>query len=113
MPHGCLAAGRARLLTPGALGRDNALCLLDDNGPSIDLSWRIAAAMPVTIEPGTPARQVPDSLGRFGAFGGRFVPETLMDSVNRLAEEYSRARQDPAFQAELDYYLTHYVGRPS
>jgi tryptophan synthase beta chain len=56
---------------------------------------------------------VPDALGRFGAFGGRFVPETLMDALNRLAEEYSRARQDPAFQAELDYYLTHYVGRPS
>jgi tryptophan synthase beta chain len=69
--------------------------------------------MSVTTKSGVSARQVPDALGRFGAFGGRFVPETLMDSLNRLAEEYTRARQDPAFQAELDYYLTHYVGRPS
>ncbi|HEV3164748.1 MAG TPA: tryptophan synthase subunit beta [Isosphaeraceae bacterium] len=59
------------------------------------------------------ARQMPDDLGRFGAFGGRFVPETLMDALNRLTEEYARARNDPEFQAQLDGYLKHYVGRPS
>jgi tryptophan synthase beta chain len=58
-------------------------------------------------------QQSPDALGRFGAFGGRFVPETLMDALNHLAEEYDRAKADPEFQARLDYYLTHYVGRPS
>src|SRR5689334_17891512 len=55
----------------------------------------------------------PDALGRYGTFGGRFVPETLMDALNRLAEAYEEARADPAFQAELKDYLTHYVGRPS
>ena len=57
--------------------------------------------------------QVPDHLGRFGVFGGRFVPETLMDALNQLAEEYERAKVDPEFQARLNDYLKHYVGRPS
>jgi len=57
--------------------------------------------------------QLPDSLGRFGAFGGRFVPETLMEALNQLALEYERARVDPEFQARLNDYLTNYVGRPS
>src|SRR4051794_6765573 len=55
----------------------------------------------------------PDALGRFGSFGGRFVPETLMGALNQLAEAYEQAKADPAFQARLDKYLTHYVGRPS
>jgi tryptophan synthase beta chain len=62
---------------------------------------------------GPKAQQVPDALGRFGAFGGRFVPETLMDALNRLADEYARAIADAAFQTELERHLTHYVGRPS
>jgi tryptophan synthase beta chain len=57
--------------------------------------------------------RLPDALGRFGAFGGRFVPETLMDALNRLAEAYEGAKADPAFQARLDGYLADYVGRPS
>ena len=56
---------------------------------------------------------LPDALGRFGQFGGRFVPETLMDALNQLAEEYERVKADPAFQATLDGYLKDYVGRPS
>src|SRR3954463_13046520 len=55
----------------------------------------------------------PDPLGRFGAFGGRFVPETLMDALNRLTEEYAKAKADPEFQATLSDYLKNYVGRPS
>ena len=47
----------------------------------------------------------PDALGRFGAFGGRFVPETLMDALNQLADEYDEAQADPEFQAQLDDYL--------
>ena len=46
---------------------------------------------------------MPDALGRFGAFGGRFVPETLMDALGQLAEAYDEARRDPAFQERLDY----------
>ena len=44
----------------------------------------------------------PDALGRFGSFGGRFVPETLMDALNQLAEAYEEAKADPAFQERLD-----------
>jgi tryptophan synthase beta chain len=55
----------------------------------------------------------PDALGRFGAFGGRFVPETLMNALNQLAAAYEEARSDPEFQRRLRYYLKHYVGRPS
>jgi tryptophan synthase beta chain len=55
----------------------------------------------------------PDAEGRFGPFGGRFVAETLMPAVLELQEAYEAARADPAFQAELDQWLEHYVGRPS
>jgi tryptophan synthase beta chain len=55
----------------------------------------------------------PDALGRFGRFGGRFVPETLMDALNQLAAAYIAAKADPEFQARLNDYLRHYVGRPS
>ena len=54
-----------------------------------------------------------DAPGRFGAFGGRFVPETLIDALDRLAEAYDRYRADPGFQQELADYLANYVGRPS
>jgi len=56
---------------------------------------------------------LPDAQGRFGDFGGRFVAETLMPNVLELERAYAEAKADPAFQAELDGYLTHYVGRPS
>jgi tryptophan synthase beta chain len=55
----------------------------------------------------------PDAEGRFGPFGGRFVAETLMPAVLELQEAYETAKADPAFQAELDQWLEHYVGRPS
>ncbi|MEQ8751828.1 MAG: tryptophan synthase subunit beta, partial [Amphiplicatus sp.] len=58
-------------------------------------------------------RAGPDADGRFGKFGGRFVAETLTPLVLALADEYGRAKKDPEFQRELDYYLKHYVGRPS
>jgi tryptophan synthase beta chain len=57
--------------------------------------------------------QVPDAAGRFGPFGGRYVPETLVSALDQLAAEYAKAQADPAFQAELDALLAHYVGRPS
>ncbi|MEX6632874.1 tryptophan synthase subunit beta [Hyphococcus lacteus] len=58
-------------------------------------------------------RTGPDAEGRFGKFGGRFVAETLMPLVLALEKEYGHAKSDPAFRTELDYYLKHYVGRPS
>lgn len=69
--------------------------------------------MPATSDSKSISSQWPDALGRFGAFGGRYVPETLMDALNQLALEYERARVDPEFQAQLNDYLTNYVGRPS
>ncbi|SIQ64528.1 tryptophan synthase, beta chain [Paracoccus thiocyanatus] len=55
----------------------------------------------------------PDEQGRFGIFGGRFVSETLMPLILALEAEYDRARDDPAFWAEMDDLWKHYVGRPS
>ncbi len=69
--------------------------------------------MSATTDTGRAHAALPDSLGRFGAFGGRFVPETLMDALNKLADEYDRARRDPEFVAKLDGLLADYVGRPS
>jgi len=57
--------------------------------------------------------RVPDAAGRFGPFGGRYVPETLTKALDQLGEEYRKAVADPRFQAELDELLRHYVGRPS
>ncbi len=53
----------------------------------------------------------PDARGYFGEFGGRFVPETLVEPVEALERAYFAARRDPAFVAELERLLTHYVGR--
>jgi tryptophan synthase beta chain len=58
-------------------------------------------------------RNGPDARGRFGIFGGRFVAETLMPLILDLEAAYEAAKADPAFQAEMDSHLTHYVGRPS
>nr|WP_312219005.1 tryptophan synthase subunit beta [Brevundimonas sp.] len=55
----------------------------------------------------------PDAEGRFGPYGGRFVPETLMPLIHELEAAYAAAKADPSFQAELDGYLEHYVGRAS
>ena len=55
----------------------------------------------------------PDQDGFFGIFGGRFIPETLMPLVLKVEEAYEAATKDPSFQKELDYFLKHYVGRPS
>ena len=64
---------------------------------------------------GTPVfgRRDPDARGYFGAFGGRFVPETLVAPIEELTAGYFAAREDPAFRDELDRLLAHYVGRPT
>ncbi|MEQ8855172.1 tryptophan synthase subunit beta [Gimesia sp.] len=61
----------------------------------------------------TSLSNVPDASGRFGEFGRRFVPETLMHALEELTQEYEKAKQDPSFQAELDDLLKNYVGRPN
>ena len=59
------------------------------------------------------ANTVPDERGRFGSFGGRFVPETLICALDALDAEYRRAEKDVQFQADLQELLKNYVGRPS
>jgi tryptophan synthase beta chain len=58
-------------------------------------------------------RNQPDERGHFGEFGGRYVAETLMPLILDLEKEYRAAQADPAFKAEFDDLLNHYVGRPS
>ena len=55
----------------------------------------------------------PDERGYFGSYGGRFVPETLVEPVEALERAYLAARRDPAFGAELSALLTRYAGRPT
>lgn len=62
---------------------------------------------------GSASSQVPSETGRFGSFGGRYVPETLTRALDELTAEYNKAQQDPLFRAELDELLKNYVGRPS
>jgi len=54
-----------------------------------------------------------ETKGRFGPYGGQYVPETLMAAIHQLEQEYARAKQDPSFWRELDAYLRNYAGRPS
>ena len=57
--------------------------------------------------------QQPNNHGKFGEFGGAYVAETLMPAVLELQQAYAKIKEDPQFQQELNYYFTHYVGRPS
>ena len=61
----------------------------------------------------TATSQVPDASGRFGSFGGRYVPETLARALEELVVEYDKAVGDESFRSELDELHRHYVGRPS
>ena len=77
-----------------------------------------AAAQPPRPRDGTNVtrpslRTGPDARGHFGAFGGRYVAETLMPLILELEAAYRSAQADPAFAREFDYLLKHYVGRPS
>lgn len=67
--------------------------------------------MDITMQ--LPKIDVPDERGKFGPYGGQFVPETLMPALAELIVAYEQARTDPAFLAEFDYLLKTYVGRPS
>lgn len=65
---------------------------------------------PINIQTTT---SVPDQLGRFGIYGGKYVPETLMPALTELETAYAQYRNDPTFQEELSGLLKDYVGRPS
>jgi len=69
--------------------------------------------MPTATTAPAPVSQVPDARGRFGPYGGRFVPETLMYALEELDRAYRQAQADPVFRAEYDRLLREYVGRPS
>ncbi|WP_254567065.1 tryptophan synthase subunit beta [Oscillatoria sp. HE19RPO] len=69
--------------------------------------------MTTTPRPLTSNPQQPDTFGRFGRFGGKYVPETLMPALAELETAYQQYRNDAEFQAELDLLLHDYVGRPS
>ena len=58
-------------------------------------------------------RRDPDARGYFGDFGGRFVPETLVEPIEELERAYLAVRDDQAFANELNRLLKHYVGRPT
>src|SRR4030066_918552 len=58
-------------------------------------------------------KQLPDSHGYFGQFGGRFVPETLMPALDELETAYEKAKRDPSFWAEFDSLSHDYTGRPT
>ena len=66
-----------------------------------------------TTEPQASGRRDPDARGYFGAYGGRFVPETLVAPIEELTAGYFVARDDAAFRDELEGLLAHYVGRPT
>ena len=55
----------------------------------------------------------PDEHGRFGPFGGQFVPETLMAALEELVETFTRSQRDPAFASELELFSRTFAGRPT
>ena len=67
----------------------------------------------MSLTENTTASQVPDAYGKFGPYGGQFVPETLMPAVEQLIQAYDEAKNDAAFMAEFEHLLRTYVGRPS
>jgi tryptophan synthase beta chain len=68
---------------------------------------------PIKLSNPTAIENRPDALGRYGQFGGKYVPETLMPALFELEAAYQEYRKDPAFQSELNGLLKDYVGRPS
>lgn len=70
--------------------------------------------MSTLLEKNSPSlSQVPDVLGRFGPYGGKYVPETLMEALRQLEDAYEAARKDRAFNSEVTRWLNDFVGRPS
>lgn len=78
-----------------------------------DAARRLSSRTITDSAPGKASSAVPDALGHFGPYGGAYVPETLMIAVQQLAAEYERARRDPEFRAQFEYYLREFAGRPT
>ncbi|MFM7791198.1 MAG: pyridoxal-phosphate dependent enzyme, partial [Microcystis panniformis] len=68
---------------------------------------------PIYTASASTASQYPDAFGRFGRYGGKYVPETLMPALSELETAYNQYKDDPDFQEELNQLLKDYVGRPS
>jgi tryptophan synthase beta chain len=77
------------------------------------LGDRISDMQNASIELELDPLSLPDARGHFGAYGGMYVPETLMTPLFELTEAYHEARKDPAFQKELDHQLREFAGRPT
>jgi len=78
-----------------------------------DISAREQITLSQELRAAAATAQMPDSRGYYGRFGGQFAPETLMPAINELTEAYEEAKNDPAFQAEIDRLAKYYVGRPT
>jgi tryptophan synthase beta chain len=89
------------------VGCSHPLC--SKSGKSCFLEFLMATASAAD----RPLSQVPDQLGRFGQFGGRYVPETLSAALDQLQQAYDEAVRDPAFTEELNGLLNAFVGRPT
>ncbi len=76
-------------------------------------STRVAGETILPVMTAIATDAVPDARGHFGPYGGRYVPETLMHPLQELEAEYARARRDPGFQREFEYYLREFCGRPT
>ncbi|MGB9072031.1 MAG: tryptophan synthase subunit beta [Terriglobales bacterium] len=73
----------------------------------------MATASPTKRTPGSGRKAASSPAGRFGVYGGRYVPETLMAALEELEREYDKAKRDRKFHQRLDYLLKHYAGRPT
>src|SRR5438477_597764 len=97
------------------LGRFSERAPEHDKGP-VNSAFRIPHSASALVR-GPEARMAsevsPGTTGRFGPYGGRYVPETLMGALEELARVYEEATRDPKFWAELDALLKNYVGRPT
>lgn len=51
--------------------------------------------------------------GKYGKYGGKYIPETLVPAISELEEAYEKIKNDSSFKKELDYYLKNYAGRPT
>lgn len=80
---------------------------------SADYRSVIKSALMITPTSSADVTRLPDAAGKFGPYGGRFVPETLMPVLDDLIEAYEEFRDDPGFRAEYEHLLRTYVGRPS
>lgn len=93
-------------MSPGARLLDPLAGATENRPFGLKLRPPASVKMPAT-------QSVPDAAGRFGPYGGRYVPETLSKALDELLVEYERAIADPSFASELDELFRNYVGRPS